>query len=111
MSEKDYNQTTLKILANAVDLDKNGYILFDEFKRFEEILRSPDVLFKCAFQLFDNDGTGFISYDNFKFIIEKTTLHEMIPFDFNCEFIQNQFGKDKKRLFSYEEFTQIIHVS
>lgn len=109
MSEKDYNPKTLKILANAVDLDKNGYICYDEFKRFEEILRSPDVLFKCAFHLFDTNGSGFISFENFKNIISQTTLHNMIPFDFECEFIQNQFGKDKKRQFSYEEFTQIIH--
>ena len=26
MSEKDYNPETLRILANAVDLDKNGYV-------------------------------------------------------------------------------------
>ena len=34
----------------------------------------------------------------------------MIPFDFDCEFINNQFGLEKKRQINYEEFTQIIHV-
>lgn len=109
MSEKDYNPTTLRLLANAVDLDKNGFICFDEFKRFEEILRMPDVLFKCAFHLFDTTGSGYVNFESFKEIISSTELHQMIPFDFECEFIQNQFGKDKQRRVSYEEFTQIIH--
>lgn len=109
MSEEDYNPSTLKLLANAVDLDKNGFICFDEFKRFEEILRSPDVLFKCAFHLFDTNGSGYVSFDNFKEIISHTQLNQMIPFDFECEFIHNQFGKEKQRHINYEEFTQIIH--
>lgn len=109
MSEKDYNPNTLRLLANAIDLDKNGYICFDEFKRFEEILRMPDVLFKCAFHLFDTTGSGYVSFESFKEIISSTELHNMIPFDFECEFIQNQFGKDKQRRVNYEEFTQIIH--
>lgn len=109
MSEKDYNPTTLKFLANTVDLDKNGYIGFDEFQRFEEILRQPDVLYKCAFHLFDTTGDGFVSFESFKEIISHTQLNQMIPFDFDCEFIHNQFGKDKQRQINYEEFTQIIH--
>jgi len=111
MSEEDYNPDTLKLLANSVDLDKNGFICFDEFKRFEEILRMPDVLFKCAFHLFDTTGCGAVSFDSFKEIINHTQLSQMIPFDFNCEFIDCQFGKDRQRHINYEEFTQIIHVN
>lgn len=109
MSQKDYNPATLKLLANAVDLDKNGFICFDEFKRFEEILCQPDVLFKCAFHLFDTTGCGYITFESFQEIIKQTQLHQMIPFDFDCEFIKNQFGKDKQRHINYEDFTQIIH--
>jgi len=34
----------------------------------------------------------------------------MIPFDFDCDFVKNHFGKDKQRQINYQEFTQIIHV-
>ena len=39
-----------------------SFICFDEFKRFEEILCMPDVLFKCAFHLFDTTGSGFVGF-------------------------------------------------
>ena len=68
MSDKNFNEKTLKILANLADLDKNGFITYDEFKRFEELLCSPDVLFKCAFQLFDTKGTGLINFGLFSFL-------------------------------------------
>lgn len=35
----------------------------------------------------------------------------MIPFDFDCDFVKNHFGKDKQRQINYQEFTQIIHVT
>lgn len=42
------------------------FICFDEFKRFEEILCQPDVLFKCAFHLFDTTGSGYITFGKYK---------------------------------------------
>ena len=135
LSSTNYNEKTLKILANLADINKDGFITFDEFKLFEELLCSPDVLFKCAFQLFDVNGVGVVTFgklfqlkhtqlcflelilpnlkpvkDNFKEIINHTLVNQVIPFDFDCEFITNHFGKDKQRQINYQEFTQIIHV-
>ena len=31
MSETNFNEKTLKILANSVDLNKDGYVTYDEF--------------------------------------------------------------------------------
>jgi len=109
MSEDNYNEKTLEILANSVDLNKDGYVTYDEFKRFQELLCSPDGLFKCAFQLFDKRGDGFITFDNFKEIISHTQLNQVLPFDFDCEFINNHFGKDRQRQVRYLEFSQILH--
>lgn len=109
MSEKDNNEKTLKILANLVDMNKDGYITFDEFKSFEELLCSPDVLFKCAFRLFDSKGAGLVSFENFKEIISHTEINKTFPFDFNCDFIKMNFGADRQRQMTYQDFSQIIH--
>lgn len=39
----------------------------------------------------------------------KTELHMKIPFNMDSPFIQLYFGKDKKRLVSYNEFSQFLH--
>ena len=62
LAENDFDEQTLKILANSVDLNKDGYVTYDEFKSFQELLSSPDGLFKCAFQLFDKRGNGYITF-------------------------------------------------
>ena len=80
MNHENYNEQTLQTLADLADLNKDGQIAFilfirifqffnsksqiayDEFKLFEELLCSPDVLYKCAFQLFDKKGTGLIDF-------------------------------------------------
>lgn len=109
LDEKDVDEKTLKILSNLVDLNKDGYVTYDEFKLFEELLCSPDNLFKCAFQLFDNKGSNLISFDDFKGVISHTTLDQLIPFDFDCDFIRNYFGKDRSKQLNYQEFSQLIH--
>jgi solute carrier family 25 aspartate/glutamate transporter 12/13 len=47
--------------------------------------------------------------ENFKEIIEHTQLNQVLPFDFDCEFIKNHFGKDRQRQVRYLEFSQILH--
>jgi solute carrier family 25 (mitochondrial aspartate/glutamate transporter), member 12/13 len=105
------DQKTIKVLANLVDLNKDGYVAYDEFKIFEGLLCSSDALFRCAFQLFDDKGVGYVSFDSFSQIMKHTELNKLIPFDFDCDFIKMTFGNDKKKLLNYQEFTQIIHVS
>ena len=49
--------------------------------------------------------------DEFETILQHTTTHQHIPFNFNSNFIKRHFGVQKQRNVSYEEFTQILHVS
>jgi solute carrier family 25 aspartate/glutamate transporter 12/13 len=74
-------------------------------------LCSPDALYKTAFQLFDTRGTGVVSFDEFSEVLINTELHNKIPFDLNGPFIGLYFGRDKKRLIGYNEFSQFLHVS
>jgi len=46
-----------------------SYITFDEFKLFEELLCSPDNIFKFAFQLFDTRGVGLITFGKHLFFL------------------------------------------
>ena len=48
--------------------------------------------------------------EEFKEIITHTTLHQQIEFDCDSEFVKLYFGKDRKRLIPYHEFSQFIHV-
>lgn len=49
--------------------------------------------------------------DEFAEVMRKTELHQRMPFNMDSSFIKLYFGKDKKRLISYAEFSQFLHVS
>ena len=117
---------------------KYSYVTFDEFLKFEELLNSPDVLYKCAFRIFDQKSTGHIGFgtrndyfanpliyntyslifnecnnknaEDFKKVIEQTTFNKLVPFDFESQTIKNYFGKNKKKEITFQEFTQLITV-
>ncbi|XP_022087095.1 calcium-binding mitochondrial carrier protein Aralar1-like [Acanthaster planci] len=108
--ERNYNPNTMKLLAGVADQTKDGLISFIEFQAFEALLCSPDALHMVAFQLFDTNGSGFVSFDEFKKVYSATEVHQQIPFDFNCAFVGRHFGKDKKKELSYAEFTQFLWV-
>lgn len=80
-----------------------------EFQAFESVLCQPDAIYRTAFQLFDKNGSGFITHDEFEDIIKVTTLHAKIPFNFKSEFMRLHFGDDRKRTVTYSEFSQVLH--
>ncbi|KAJ7415420.1 Calcium-binding carrier protein Aralar2 [Willisornis vidua] len=43
-----------------------------------------------------------------KQVFGQTTIHQHIPFNWNSEFVQLHFGKDRKRHLTYAEFTQFL---
>ncbi|XP_023349419.1 calcium-binding mitochondrial carrier protein Aralar1 [Eurytemora carolleeae] len=109
LPEKDYNKESLHLLCGVLDQSKEGRISFKEFQTFEGNLCVPDALYKTAFQLFDTNGNGSVSFDEFVDIISKTTIHKRIPFNYDSEFIKLYFGKEKSRQISYSEFSQFLH--
>jgi solute carrier family 25 aspartate/glutamate transporter 12/13 len=109
MNEDNYNCSTVKLLANVVDTTKDGLISFVEFEAFEALLCSPDSVYVMAFQIFDTNSSGYVTYDEFEDVLKRTELHQHIPFDFNSKFILLHFGKNKQRTVSYTEFTQLLH--
>lgn len=102
------NPKTVQLLAGVVDQTKDGLISFQEFVAFESVLCAPDALFMVAFQLFDKTGKGEVTFEDVKQVFGQTTIHQHIPFNWDCEFIQLHFGKARKRLLPYAEFTQFL---
>ena len=109
LPEKNYNEQTLSLLAGIIDQNKDDKISFDEFLTIERSLCQPDALYRMAFQLFDADGNGWVTFNEFKEIITKTVLHKNFPFDLESSFIQLYFGKKKDRRLKYKEFCQFLH--
>uniref|UniRef100_A0A4W4HDG3 EF-hand domain-containing protein n=1 Tax=Electrophorus electricus TaxID=8005 RepID=A0A4W4HDG3_ELEEL len=96
------------LVAGVVNQTKNGLISFQEFVAFESVLCAPDALFMVAFQLFDKTGNGVATFGDVKQVFGQTTIHKHIPFNWNSEFIQLHFGKERKKHLNYGEFTQFL---
>ncbi|XP_036140109.1 calcium-binding mitochondrial carrier protein Aralar1 isoform X4 [Monomorium pharaonis] len=108
-TDADYNPDSVNLLAGIVDTSKDGLISFAEFQAFEGLLCVPDALYKTAFRLFDTNGNGMVAFEEFVEVMRKTVLHQKMPFNMDSSFIKLYFGKDKKRLISYAEFSQFLH--
>lgn len=66
LDDKKYNPDTLRLLASIVDTSKDGLISYPEFQAFEGLLCFPDALYKTAFQLFDTNGNGMVSFRKYR---------------------------------------------
>ncbi|XP_041460216.1 calcium-binding mitochondrial carrier protein Aralar2-like isoform X1 [Lytechinus variegatus] len=107
--ERNYNPDTLKLLAGVADQTKDGLISFIEFQAFEAMLCSADATHMVAFQLFDTNGSGFVSFNEFKQVFSLTEVFQRIPFNFDSSFVKLHFGTEKKKELSFVEFTQFLH--
>ncbi|XP_050543004.1 calcium-binding mitochondrial carrier protein Aralar1 [Daktulosphaira vitifoliae] len=109
LNEPSSDIDSLKLLSGIVDTTKDGLISFAEFQAFESLLSEPDALYKVAFQLFDINGNGVISYDEFVAVVKKTELYLKMPFNLDSQFMKLYFGEKKNRLINYSEFAQFLH--
>lgn len=73
----------------------------------EEII----LLWTKLYVLRINVSCDHSSTDEFAEVMQKTVLHQKMPFNMDSSFIKLYFGKDKQRLISYAEFSQFLHVS
>ncbi|RXM32249.1 Calcium-binding mitochondrial carrier protein Aralar2, partial [Acipenser ruthenus] len=46
--------------------------------------------------------------EDVKHVFSQTTIHQHIPFNWDSEFMQLHFGKERKKLLTYAEFTQFL---
>lgn len=105
---EEYNETTLNLLAGCADQTKDGLISFSEFLAFEALLCDPGAQHKLVFQLFDLDGKGSVTFDEFESVIKKTTFFNKIKFNFETEFVKTYFGSDKKSHVRFDDFSHLL---
>eukprot|EP00794_Sanderia_malayensis_P003007 gene3007-3465_t len=103
-----FNDATLKLLSGCVDETKDGLISLLEFQAFEALLCRPDAKFRLLFQLFDLDGKGSITFDEFKHVIECCTTYKKFPFAFDSSFTKTFFGEKRDLSISYADFTHFV---
>ena len=103
------NKETLTRFARLVDTSSAGYISYFDFKAFENFLKHPDVLFRMAFRLYDQQNDGYIDFKKFKEVTESTILFKSYGFNWNSEIITETFGKQQNNKLTYNEFTSFIN--
>ncbi|KAG7099714.1 hypothetical protein E1B28_001532 [Marasmius oreades] len=97
------------ILFRVADTSKRGLISWEDFTVFETVLKRPDADYWIAFQYFDVDSSGFISYDEFKHVFSANIGPDAIPFDFDCDWVKLYLGKKNgTHVLGYNEFTQLM---
>ncbi|KAI0785337.1 mitochondrial carrier [Irpex lacteus] len=96
-------------LFRVADTTKRGLVSWDDFVVFETILKRPDADYWIAFQYFDVDNSGTITYDEFKNVFKSTITSDNIPFDFDGDWVKLYLGKkDGTHVLGYNEFTQLM---
>ncbi|KAI0660589.1 mitochondrial carrier [Cubamyces menziesii] len=96
-------------LFRVADTNKRGLVSWEDFVVFETILKRPDADYWIAFQYFDVDESGTISYDEFKNVFNANVGPDAIPFDFECDWVKLYLGKKNgAHVLGYNEFTQLM---
>ncbi|KAI0756469.1 mitochondrial carrier [Daedaleopsis nitida] len=102
-------RTSFATLFRVADANKRGLVSWDDFVVFETILKRPDADYWIAFQYFDVDESGTISYDEFKNVFNANIGSDAIPFDFDCDWVKLYLGKKNgAHVLGYNEFTQLM---
>lgn len=97
------------ILFRVADTSKRGLVSWEDFTVFETLLKRPDADYWMAFQYFDVDNSGYISYDEFKNVFSASIGPGAIPFDFDCDWVKLYLGKKNgSHVLGYNEFTQLM---
>ncbi|TCD64075.1 mitochondrial aspartate-glutamate transporter agc1 [Steccherinum ochraceum] len=96
-------------LFPVADSSRRGLVSWDDFVVFQTILKRPDADYWIAFQYFDVDNSGTITYDEFKKVFQANIGPDAIPFDFECDWVKLYLGKKNgTHVLGYNEFTQLM---
>ncbi|KAG5351705.1 hypothetical protein C0989_005218 [Termitomyces sp. Mn162] len=71
------------LLFRVADASRRGLVSWDDFTVFETLLKRPDADYWMAFQYFDVDHDGYITFNEFKNVFTANVGPDAIPFDFD----------------------------
>lgn len=95
-------------IMNIIDVDKNGFIEYEEFLRAslnkEKLLSKENI--KIAFDLFDQDGSGYISKLELKNVLGKGKMNEIS--DDVWTNIVMEIDNNSDGVISFEEFLEVM---
>lgn len=97
------------LLFQVADKSKKGLVSYEDFVIFQNLLSKPDAEYEVAFRLFDVNGTGKITFDQFKSVLSRNMPDDALAFDFECDWLKLYIGpKEGQHELSYEEFSQLL---
>jgi solute carrier family 25 (mitochondrial aspartate/glutamate transporter), member 12/13 len=106
---KKIERNQFALLFRLADKGEKGYLSFNDFIIFQNLLSKPDAEYEIAFKLFDSNGSGKITFDQFKQVLSSNLPPEAVPFDFDCDWLKLYIGnKEGHHELTYAEFTQLL---
>ncbi|KAK9458353.1 mitochondrial carrier domain-containing protein [Dipodascopsis uninucleata] len=111
-ANEEYHKITREsyaVLFDVADRTGRGYVSYNDWEFFENLLKKPDAEYEIAFRLFDRDGNGIVEYDEFIDYYNKNKSDDSIPFDWNCDWVTLYLGNNKRRhAMTYDQFAQML---
>lgn len=96
------------VLFNLADQQQRGYLSFDEFVMFHDLMKKPHAEYEVAFRLFDRQRRGALTRQEFV-QAWRDQHHADLPSD---EVVSMYFGKEgseqKQRHITFKEFSQLV---
>jgi solute carrier family 25 aspartate/glutamate transporter 12/13 len=106
---KKIQREQFDLLYVLADRSHKGYVTFDDFVIFQDLLAKPDAEYEVAFRVFDKEGTGKVTFDQFKSVLSSHMPSDAVPFDFECDWLKLYIGaKEGDHELRYHEFTQLL---
>ncbi len=106
---KSKSQDSFMLMFDLADADSDGVISESEYYLFVTLLAGSREQLFAAFELFDSDGNGKVTFDEFKSIIQANKKDSNAKMDMESNgLVQYFFGKNKKKELSFEEFSTFL---
>ena len=97
------------ILFQAADRAGRGKVSLADWTVFTNLLAKPDAEYELAFRLFDTQGTGRVTWEQFVDVLQRNRGTDTIPFDWNSKWANLYVGKKGARHeLSYTQFAQML---